>query len=72
MRYMEEGTLKTVLTNDKPVAYNGTEPVRCECGKVLAFQSSKHRYKICDVEEGTILLKCHRCKRIIAIRAESF
>lgn len=64
--------MKTELTNNKDLSYNGTEPVRCECGRVLAFQAVKSRYRRCDAKEGAIFLKCHRCKRIIAIRAESF
>lgn len=64
--------MKTELTKSQPVAYNGTEPVKCECGRVIAFQLPQGRYRKCSLGDGGIFLKCPKCKRIIAIRAESF
>ena len=41
--------------------YNKGDPVKCECGKVIAFK-----------KDGDIYIKCKKCKRIIlVIRAES-
>lgn len=49
------------MTSDNKTKYNKGSPIRCECGKVVAFR-----------KEGQIYIKCKGCKRIVAvIRAES-
>ena len=54
------------MTDSREKAYNECTPVRCDCGKVVAF-----------IEDGVIKIKCRKCKRIVQviqlkdIRAES-
>lgn len=45
-----------VLTNAKPMTYNGEKPVKCECGKVIA-----------RVRDGKVYIYCKSCKRQVAI-----
>lgn len=44
------------MTNDEKISYNKEKPIKCECGKVLAYK-----------KDGKIYIKCKRCNRIIAI-----
>lgn len=49
------------LTDNENIKYNKGDPIRCDCGKVIAFK-----------KDGNIIIKCKHCKRQIAVfRAES-
>lgn len=44
------------MTNDEKLSYNKGKPIKCDCGKVLAFK-----------KDGYIYIKCKGCNRIVAI-----
>jgi hypothetical protein len=52
---------KTRLTEIKKMGYNNGNPVRCDCGKIVAYERN-----------GKIYVYCKSCKRQIAVvRAKS-
>ncbi len=51
------------LTNKEIDGYNRDEPIRCDCGKIVAIR-----------QNGFIYVKCRACRRQVAIfdiRAEN-
>lgn len=47
------------MTKNKENAYNKGEPVRCECGYLIAYK-----------KDDKIMLYCKKCKRQIPFRLE--
>ena len=50
---------RLALTQDKDVGYNKGNPIRCECGKIIAY-----------LKDGKIVLYCKQCKRQIPLEPE--
>lgn len=45
-----------MLTNSENVRYNKGSPIRCDCGRVIAF-----------MQDGKLHVKCQDCKKWIAV-----
>ena len=51
--------VRSELTEYTPQKYNKGDPVRCECGKIIAYK-----------KDGKLMLYCKQCKRQIPIEPE--
>lgn len=51
---------KEQLTNCHNIGYNNNEPVKCDCGRMVAV-----------IRDGNIYVKCRRCKREIKVRVQN-
>lgn len=49
------------MTDDRKIVYNKGEPVKCDCGQIIAYR-----------KEGILMLYCKKCKRQIPYTYHEF